>query len=167
MLCGALAGRWLQAPCGPARRAVGLAVGGIVAVLLGLGWSLWLPLNKALWTGSFALTTAGIAALVFAVCYYVVDVRGHQEWADPFVWLGVNPLAIYCLSELSRYALDIGWIGSDPPIGLKDALFWRYLVRFAGDAGGPRSSLFFALGCATVWTAVAGLLHRRGVRLRF
>ena len=50
--------------------------------------------------------------------------------------------------------------------GTKDALFWRYLVPMVGDAGGPRSSLVFALAVAAVWTALAGTLYRRDVRIR-
>ena len=115
-----------------------------------------------------ALASTGLAAVVFAACYAVVDVRGIRAWATPFVWLGVNPLAIYFLSELSRHLLDIGWIADGPSrVGLKDALFWRYLSRIGdGDFGGVRSSLVFALGFTAIWTCVAGLLYRRGVRLR-
>ena len=32
---------------------------------------------------------------VLAACYWLIDVRGWKRWAQPFVWFGANPLAIY------------------------------------------------------------------------
>lgn len=167
MLCGAIAGAWLRATTDPVRRVTGLAIGGALLLGGGLLWSAWLPLNKSMWTGSFAVATAGASALAFAVCYALVDVLGLRAWARPFVWLGVNPLAIYGLSELARQALDVGWIGAGPNrVGLKDALFWRYVARLGGGFGGPQASLIFALGFVAVWIGVAGLLYNREIRVR-
>ena len=141
--------------------------GGALALAIGLSWARWLPLNKTLWTGSFALASAGLALLLFAACFVIVDVFDQRTWARPFIWLGVNPLAIYCLSELTRDVADVGWIGKGASlVGTKDALFWWYLVPLVGDAGGVRSSLLFAIALTALWTAVAGLLYRRGVRFR-
>jgi predicted acyltransferase len=167
ILGGALAGAWLRAARQPSRRFIGLLVGGTAALCLGLLWATVLPQNKSLWTGSYAVTTAGIAALIFAVCYYLVDVRGVRWFAPPLVWLGVNPLAIYFLSELARHLLDYAWIEQvGRRVSLKDVFFWRGLVRVVGDLGGPRSSLAFALLFAVFWIAVAGALYRRGIRIR-
>lgn len=166
MLCGALAGAWLQSTSDTRRRASGLAAGGMLALAAGLAWSAWLPLNKTLWTGSFALASAGLAAIAFALCYEIVDVQGWRAWAAPLVWLGVNPLAVYCLSEIARHALDVGWMGRGGRLGVKDAIFWRHLAGAVGDAGGTRSSLLFALAFTAVWIGVAGLLYRKDVRLR-
>jgi predicted acyltransferase len=125
-----------------------------------------LPQNKSLWTGSYAVTTAGIAAIIFAVCYYAVDMRGVRLLA-PLAWLGVNPLAIYFLSELVRHLLDYAWIQQlGRRTSLKDVFYWRYLVRAFADLGGPRSSLAFALLFAVFWIAVAGALYRRNIRIR-
>jgi predicted acyltransferase len=166
MLCGAVAGEWCRTSRDTTRRAGVLAGCGALVLIAALGWATRLPLNKTMWTGSYALASAGFAALMFSACLVLVDVRGWRGWAQPFAWLGVNPLAIYFLSELTRYLLDLVWTRLSASIGTKDALFWRYLVPIVGDAGGPRSSLVFALAVAAVWTAVAGTLYRRGVRIR-
>jgi predicted acyltransferase len=166
ILAGSLAGAWLRATNRPSRRFIGLLAGGTAALALGVMWAMVLPQNKSLWTGSYAMTTAGIAALIFALCYYAVDLRG-AKWLAPFVWLGVNPLAIYFLSELARHLLDYAWIQQEGRrTSLKDVFFWRYVVRAFGDLGGPRSSLAFALLFAAFWIAVAGALYRRGIRIR-
>jgi predicted acyltransferase len=167
MLCGAIAGGWLRAVDDSRRRMTGLVVGGFAALVLALLWSRWLPLNKPIWTGSYALASAGGAAVIFACCYYIVDVRSWKWWTGPFKWLGVNPLAIYFLSELTGALLEKRWLEAGAQrVGLKDALFWRYLARPIGDLGGVRSSLTFAVAFALVWIVVAGVLYRRGIRVR-
>ena len=46
------------------------------------------PINKNLWTSSYALAMAGLAAVVLALCLWIVDVRGWKDWSKPFEWLG-------------------------------------------------------------------------------
>ena len=46
----------------------GLALAGAAAIAVAYGWSFVLPLNKFLWTGSFALLGASAAALSLAAC---------------------------------------------------------------------------------------------------
>lgn len=167
ILGGALAGAWLRATAQPSRHVIGLLSGGAIALCLGLLWATVLPPNKPLWTGSYTMAASGIAAMIFAACYYAVDVRGARWFAPPFVWLGVNPLAIYFLSELARHLLDYAWISQvGHRVSLKDAFFWRYVVGALGDLGGARSSLVFALMVAAFWIAVAGALYRRRIRIR-
>lgn len=167
MLCGAVAGAWLRTTGEPSRSVAGLAAGGALVLGAGVLWSAWLPLNKALWTGSFALVSAGGSALALATCALLVGLPGSAAWVRPLVWLGVNPLAIYCLSELARHLLDIGWIqmGTND-VGLKDAFFWTYFTPLTDSTGGTLASLLFALAIAAVWIAVAGVLDRRHIRLR-
>ena len=167
MLAGSLAGAWLRATTGETRRVVGLALGGAVAVLTALAGADWLPLNKSLWTPTFAMASAGVAALVFAACYVVVDVLGWRRWTAPFLWLGVNPLAIYFLSELARHLLDVGVFAVEAGhYGTKDYVFWRYLNPHLGSVSAPRASLLFALAFTGVWIGAARLLYRKGIRIR-
>ena len=61
---------------------------GAVATAPGLAWSFALPLNKALWTSSYATFTAGLAALFLASSLWVIDLSGWQRPVYPFVVLG-------------------------------------------------------------------------------
>lgn len=56
----------------------------------------FMPLNKKLWTTSFALVTSGLAALFLAFISWVVDINQYSRiWTEPFLWVGSNPLFMY------------------------------------------------------------------------
>jgi predicted acyltransferase len=97
----------------------------------------------------------------------LVDGGARRRWAEPLRWLGVNPLGIYVSAELLDRLLELPLIRHGAALlGAKDVLFWRWLVPYVRDNGGPRSSLVYALGYAGVWVLVAGLLHRRHIMIR-
>lgn len=68
-------------------------------VLLGLLWSLWMPLNKNLWSSSFTLVAGGIALAGFTIFYYIIDVKGHKgALCFFFRMFGMNSITIYLAS---------------------------------------------------------------------
>lgn len=166
-LLGAMAGAWMTRAPTPRATIAGLVLGGALAAVMGGLWSTVLPFNKFLWTGSFALFASGLALLALAACYAVMEAWQWRAWLRPFVWLGMNPLAIYGLSELTAHLLDRPWFRRGGALAsLKDVLFWHWLTPLVGDNGGLRSSLIYATAYALLWLAVAALLQRRGITLR-
>lgn len=167
-LVGTFAGQWMRTAPTARGRVEGLIAGGAAVAALGLLWSRVLPLNKPLWTGSYALFTAGLAAITFALCFFAIDVLDVRGWARPFVWLGVNPLAMYFFSELAGHLMDRSWMsGGGQPMTAKAWIYFEQLEpiagRFVADAG---VSLLFAVAFVAVWVGVAGALYRRGIRLQ-
>lgn len=73
----------------------------ITAVLLSLVW----PINKALWTGSYALLAAGLLVWLLAMLVYAVDIRQFTQLTEPLRIYGTNPLFIYMLSFMWSMAL--------------------------------------------------------------
>jgi predicted acyltransferase len=75
---------------------------GAAAVLIGAGllWSRVLPLNKKLWTSTFVLVVGGISVALYAIVYYVVEVRGWKGWTFPFRVIGLNSITIYLLQQI-------------------------------------------------------------------
>ena len=71
-------------------------------ILLGLGfiWNSYFPFNKSLWTSSYVVVTSGLALLMFASCYWLIDVKGYKKWTLPFVVFGVNALALFVFSGI-------------------------------------------------------------------
>jgi len=71
---------------------------GVGMLLLGHLWDLVFPINKALWTSSFVLVTAGWANLLLALIYYLSDVRGLR-FGSIFKYAGANAITVYFLSS--------------------------------------------------------------------
>ena len=82
-----------------------MAAAGIAAMAIGSLWDLAFPINKNLWTSSYAWFMGGAGAFGLAACYWVVDVKGWRWWTKPFVVLGVNAIALFVLAGLSAKTL--------------------------------------------------------------
>lgn len=161
-LLGVLAAQWLRRPeATAATKVLGLVAAGILAVLAGLLWNSWFPINKALWTSSYVLLTGGLALLVLAALYWLCDVRGYRRWATLAVPFGVNAITVFVGSGLLsrtfglfKLTLPSGGVG-----GLKEWLYGWYIAPFFSD---PRTaSLFGAVVCLLIWLVVLSLLYRR------
>ena len=77
-----------------------MGLASIALLAVGLVWSLVFPVNKALWSSSFVLVVGSYSLAMFALFYYVIDVRGYQKWATPFVVIGLNSITIYMAQRI-------------------------------------------------------------------
>lgn len=77
------------------RKALYMAVAGVVMCLVAWGWSVVLPINKMLWSSSFVVAVGGYSLLMFALFYYIIDVRGWRRWTLFFRVIGLNSITIY------------------------------------------------------------------------
>src|SRR5262252_7024952 len=99
-LLGVLTGTWLRSGRRSDVIAARLAVAGIAGIAAGELWGLSFPINKSLWTSSYVMLTAGLALVILAACYWLIEIRGQRRWATPFAVLGVNALLLFFLSTL-------------------------------------------------------------------
>lgn len=162
-LFGVLTGQWIRSGRLAGIAVRGLIMAGSVGIALGLTWGRWLPLNKSLWTSSYAVFTAGAALIVLALCYWAVEVREWRWWTPPFVVLGVNALAVFFLSTLlAKLLVYVHIAGPDGRPRVLQAVLFQAL--FAGWAPAA-ASLAWALANVLLWWAVMYLLFRTGIRL--
>jgi predicted acyltransferase len=159
-LLGVFVGEWIRGK--PARQVVrGLLVGAVFGLGLGKLWAFWFPINKNLWTSSYVLFTAGFAMFILAVCMWLTDVRGWKLWARPFVWFGVNPLAIYFLAS---------WLGKASVSHRIHGAPWKNIVYrnvFAHlFANAYLDSLAFAMSYVLLFWLIAWVLYRRKVFIK-
>jgi predicted acyltransferase len=78
-----------------------LFVIGSLLVLAGVLLSYVCPISKKLWTPTFAMTTCGIASTLLALMTLLVDKKHKQgRFTEFFHVFGVNPLALYVLSDI-------------------------------------------------------------------
>ncbi len=164
-LLGTLAGERLRAPGPMARKLTELFAAGATATVIGLVAGRFLPINKNLWTPSYAVLMAGLAAMVLAGCVWIVDLSGARvarAAAAPLVWLGRNAIAAFTLSSLASTALIAIRVGGPDgsPRSLWTAVHRGVFDRFADPRLG---SLLFALAYLAIWIAVFGVLYAKKV----
>ncbi|EKE01754.1 MAG: hypothetical protein ACD_21C00059G0003 [uncultured bacterium] len=98
MLFGVLTGQLLKSSF--TQKTVWMLIFGGALIFLGLVMSHWLPINKNLWTSSYAVFTSGMASVVFGCCYWLIDVKKHQKWFKPLQIYGLSALTIFVISGL-------------------------------------------------------------------
>ena len=173
-MCGVFAGDWLRERptfargSGAAGRqpnhSAWLFGAGVVATIAGLAWSRVLPINKNLWTSSFALFSAGLAAQALALCHWLVDVKGWRGWSRPLAAYGRNPLAAYFLSVgfdslLTRVAAGNG--------SLKGVVYRNAFVPWLRPCcGAEAASLGYAVAYVLLWGVILGEMYRRRIFIR-
>ena len=164
-LGGVLAGHWLQSSRSGSQRLSGLLIGGITAIGLGLLMSVWLPMNKALWSSSYVVFTAGAALISLGLCYWLIDLNGYRRWATPFVVFGTNAILAYALSTVMTKALALWTVtrSDGMQVMLKTYLFEVYFLPLAARR---QASILYALAFVLLWLALMGLLYRRRIFIK-
>ena len=156
-LLGLLAGEWLRSARDGARKTWGLLAAGLVLVVAGLLWGRSFPINKNLWTSSYAVFTAGMAAYLFGLFYWVADVRGHRRWCRPLVVYGRNAILVFVLSGLLAKTIALIRVGElSLQALLHGALFGSWLAPYP-------ASLAWALANVIGWYLVLRELDKRGL----
>jgi predicted acyltransferase len=95
ILLGVLAGELLRKDWPASRKLLLLTAAGVAGIALGLALSPVIPVNKKIWSASFALFAGGCTFLLLAVFYAVIDVLQFRRWTFPLVVVGLNSIAIY------------------------------------------------------------------------
>jgi predicted acyltransferase len=79
----------------PAHKGLCMMLIGIALTCLGYAWGIQFPIIKKIWTSSYVLVAGGYSYLLLGITYQIVDVWRYRAWTKPFVWIGVNALAVY------------------------------------------------------------------------
>jgi predicted acyltransferase len=164
-LIGVLAGHWLAARRAPLETVAGLLVAGVTGVAIGWAWDAVFPINKALWTSSFVVYSAGLSLEWLGVCFWLIEIQGRTRWAAPFVIFGRNAIAAYVLSGIVAKLLATTMVPgpSGSAINLKEFLFERL---FASWAAPRNASLLYALAYVLIWLAAMSVLSWKKIYIR-
>ncbi|HET6961144.1 MAG TPA: heparan-alpha-glucosaminide N-acetyltransferase domain-containing protein [Terriglobia bacterium] len=159
VLFGILTGHLLRSRLNPESKTAWLMVMGNCLIGGGLVWAWWLPINKPLWTSSYSLFMAGMAANVFGCCYWLIDIKGYRRWSRPFAIYGMNAITVYvlagALSKLSSFIKVAGVDGSEITAGK-----WVYEHIYAPLASPVNASLLYALTYVAILYGVSWFMHR-------
>jgi predicted acyltransferase len=103
-LLGVLSGHWLRSRYSQHKKALGLLAAGLLSLLVAWLWNFIFPINKLIWTSSYVLWAGGWSLLLLTLFYYIMDVKGRQKWAFPFIVVGMNAITIYLVQDLFRFS---------------------------------------------------------------
>ena len=162
VLAGVLAAwAWRRDPAGATWK---IAATGAGLIFLGLVLDPVFPINKRIWTSSFALLSTGASGLAFAAVAVLLraDVAHRLSW--PLRVLGANAIAAFVLSQLFGYAR--GFLLFDlngELVGLQD---WANAQALSLITDPKMASLAVALASLTVVVLMIWPLHRNRIHLR-
>jgi predicted acyltransferase len=110
-LVGMAAGGWirpLRTACAAAVRTVGykLLLLGLGLMVSGLALSPYLPMNKPIFTSTFAIFSTGVSVLVFGLLYLWIDGYGLRRGLTPALVLGTNAILAFAVSSVITVMLD-------------------------------------------------------------
>ena len=80
-----------------------LVLAGLLGIALGLVLDLTgiCPIVKRIWTPAWTLYSTGFVAIMLAVMVALVDGLAFKRLAFPLIIVGLNPITLYCLFQLS------------------------------------------------------------------
>ncbi len=134
---------------------------GFILVALGITWHfLGFPINKPIWSSSYALFTSGLCSLLFALMIYVIDEKQWQSWSFPFKVFGMNALFSYALSGLVFKTLAL------IPAG-ENGVYGTFYSEFTSPVFGPYAgSLVSALLYTTFIWLFAYLFYKKHIFIK-
>jgi predicted acyltransferase len=155
VLLGIMAGHILRLKRTIAEKCTWLFLIGNLLIAAGLICNFWLPINKKLWTSSFALFMAGLDFVIFAMFLWLVDGLGYKRVVKPLVIMGMNAIAVYLAAEFL-----------DEALGLTKLHGWIYEHVFVPIASPMNASLLYAIAYTLLIYLFAYALYRRKWFLR-
>ena len=164
-LFGVVAGLCLGSGLPEWKKLRALAIAGVGGVLGGYFWDMAFPINKSLWTSSYVAFTAGGAALLLALCYWIIDVKGWRAWTKPFVILGANAITLFVVSGLLVKTLGLIRVAGDDGTTVSISRY-AYLHYFVPLASPKNASLLYALANLLVLFCLLAWMYRRRIFLR-
>jgi len=162
---GVLTGQWLRSGRSSLERVVGMFVIGTLGLVAGLIMNAWFPINKTLWSSSYAVFSGGMALSALAMCYWLIDIKGYQRWAKPFVIYGMNPLLAYLLSSLmSKITLLFFVTRADGTRVLcRTYIFETFFLPLASR---HHASFLYACCYVLLWLGVMTILYRQRIFIK-
>lgn len=155
MIFGLLAGEELRTAKSKGKKLTSLLGWGFALLAVGLLLDTigLCPLVKKVWTSSFSLASGGICLLILGILFSIIDLLGWRKWAYPAVVVGMNPLAMYCMTWMTA-----AWVLNVLKTHLGEGFF--------SIAGSANSLLLGNLLTGTILWLICWWMHRRKIYLR-
>ena len=132
------------------RKTVWMLLAALVMLGIGLLWSRVFPINKALWSSTFVLVVGAYSLGLFAIFYYLIDVKGWKKWTKFFEVIGLNSIAIYMAQRIL-------------PFGSVNKFFLGGLANLCPE---PVGKLILAIGYFALCWLFLWFLYRKKIFLK-
>lgn len=150
-LLGALAGYVIRSTSHvPTKKAFYIAAAGAILTVAAISLSPVYPIIKKMWTVTYVLLAAGISALMLALFYYVIDVKGSKNWTLFFRVFGMNSITIYVGARI----IDFGGISR------------FFLNWFSIHVNEQWGAVLIAIGVLLLQWALLLFLYKKNIFLR-
>jgi predicted acyltransferase len=165
-LLGVLTGHWLRSRKSPATKAIAMLLAGICGLVAGEVWNTWFPINKNLWTSSFAVFSGGFALVFLAFLYWVLEIkRWRGAWTVPILVFGMNAIVGFVADSLvygPGYTFTVEH--ADGTTSSWHDAAQAKLVSLG--ASPPNASLIYSLGAVLFCWILLWLLWRKRIFLK-
>jgi predicted acyltransferase len=165
-LLGVLTGHWLRSRKAPATKAIVMLLAGILGLIAGEVWNIWFPINKNLWTSSFAVFTGGFALVFLAILYWLLEIkRWRGAWTIPILVFGMNAIAGF-VADSFVYGPGYTFTVKRPDgvtLSWHDAAQARLVSLGASP---PNASLIYSLGAVMICWILLWFLWRKRIFLK-
>lgn len=121
-----------------------LLIRGVMGIATGILISIWLPINKKIWSPSFVLVVCGIGALLLGLLYYLTDEKNIWKNTGLFKSFGTNAIYCYVVSHI------VGW----------GFILCGFQRLFAAAGSAWMSFLYSLVVVAVVWLTVLPLYKK-------
>nr|WP_315156604.1 DUF5009 domain-containing protein [uncultured Flavobacterium sp.] len=162
-IIGLLIGQLLNSNLLKTEKAKRMFLIGVILIVLGQIWNIIFPINKALWTSSYVLYTAGLATLTLSVLYYLIDIADYKKGIKLFQIWGVNPMIVFFLSQIVPQSMAMVSLPNPKnpteQINLWDCLYTFKVLPFFDNP--MTASLTFALLYAGMWSLLLAYFYKK------
>ncbi|MBP9578884.1 MAG: DUF5009 domain-containing protein, partial [Parabacteroides sp.] len=125
-----------------------LFIYGTILLFAGLLLQYGCPINKKIWSSTFALTTCGFGSLLLGLLIWIIDINGKKEWSLFFESFGINPLYLYVQAGiLSSIISFCTWFpGAEGVTTFKGYMYNDVFSPLFGAVGGSLAwALFYVI----------------------
>ena len=154
-LIGFMCGRLLLEKISVSKRIVKLITAAVIMLVIGYVLSIWMPINKRVWSTTFVLVTCGWGSLLLALLMYVIDVKNINKGWTFFLVFGMNPLFLYVLSEVVAIIFS-QW-------EIKDAIYHAITMIISDEY---LASLVYSLLFCSVMGLTGYIFHRKRIYIK-
>jgi predicted acyltransferase len=135
-----------------------LLISGIVLLILGKVFSIFFPINKALWSSSYVLFSSGWACIVLGSVMVAAEFKQNAVFWSFFKTWGQNPILVFFVSGFLGRALNMIKIGEK---GLVSFLYEDGISTWFAEP--KMASLIGALIYVGIWTLILYKLKKKNL----